>query len=99
MNTNFNLCEILKGHEGETFYSTYLGNVKLDSINYTGKVYDHAAKLFVFLLFPSKDQRDWNEWDKENKRKSPKTWSELAKVKDIFTESAEICSNNGEDAS
>lgn len=29
------------------------------------------------VLFPSKDQRDWLKWDKENNPKTPKTWSEL----------------------
>lgn len=33
MNENINLCEILKGHEGETFYSPLFGeNVKLYSV-------------------------------------------------------------------
>lgn len=34
MNENINLCEILKGHEGEVFYSPVLGNVTLTYINY-----------------------------------------------------------------
>ncbi len=29
MNENINLCEILKGHEGETFYSPIRGNAVL----------------------------------------------------------------------
>lgn len=28
-------------------------------------------------FFPSKDQRDWNKWDKENNHKAPKTWNGL----------------------
>ena len=28
------------------------------------------------MLFPSKDQRDWNKWVEEQKRKVPKTWNE-----------------------
>lgn len=32
MNENINLCEILKGHEGETFYSPIFGNVKLEYV-------------------------------------------------------------------
>lgn len=27
-------------------------------------------------VFPSKDQRDWNIWDKENNHKIPKTWNQ-----------------------
>ena len=28
------------------------------------------------MLFPSKDQRDWNKWIEENKSKTSKTWSD-----------------------
>lgn len=35
MNKKLNLCEILKGHEGEVFYYVGLGNVKLLTINAT----------------------------------------------------------------
>ena len=93
MNENINLCEILKGHEGEIFYSPISGNIKLhhiqlgqdypiifldeddDFVSYTkgGKPYLYAKEC---LIFPSKDQRDWNKWDKENNHKTPKTWSE-----------------------
>lgn len=31
------------------------------------------------VIFPSKDQRDWNKWIEEQKSKVPKTWSELEK--------------------
>lgn len=89
MNENINLCEILKGHEGETFYSSFYGIVELlyvnkefckflsstmsFIINSNGK-YDSNAELCVF---PSKDQRNWNKWIKEQNSKVPKTWSEL----------------------
>lgn len=29
------------------------------------------------LLFPSKDQRDWNKWIEEQKSKLPKTWNDI----------------------
>ena len=95
-----NLCEILKGHEGEIFYSPLCGEVKLISISYNIeypiKIESlHGGKPRITLtsngcyysevneeimLFPSKDQRDWIKWDKENnKSKVPKTWSELEK--------------------
>lgn len=35
------------------------------------------------IIFPSKDQRDWNKWDKENNPDVPKTWSEYHKNDDI----------------
>lgn len=94
MNENINLCEILKGHEGETFYSSLYGNIKLIHINekYPYPLYfkSHISNNITFskdgkpdrlgpecLLFPSKDQRDWIKWDKENNHKTPKTWKEL----------------------
>ena len=92
MNENINLCEILKGHEGETFYSPAFGNIKLncitdiiyfESINgkvsfdiYPNGTYCSNGEL---IIFPSKDQRDWNKWIEEQKSKVPKTWSELVK--------------------
>ena len=33
MNEQINLLEILKGHEGETFYSPTFGNIKLSCIS------------------------------------------------------------------
>ena len=96
-----NLCEILKGHEGETFYSPLYGNIKLRAID-NGYVYplkfdckgnpnfttfSKCGKPNILavecLVFPSKDQRDWNKWAEENNKpeiiKTPKTWSELVK--------------------
>lgn len=85
-----NLCEILKGHEGETFYSPAFGNIKLNCI--TGIIYfesiDGKVSFDLYpngtyclngelIIFPSKDQRDWNKWLEEQKSKVPKTWSEL----------------------
>lgn len=102
-----NLCEILKGHEGETFYSPMYGEVKLigtDSFifpgnsNYpivisgiNGQDISNLCPNGHFLnedrgecmLFPSKDQRDWNKWVEEQKPKTPKTWSKI-KDKNIY---------------
>lgn len=96
MNENINLCEILKGHEGETFYSPLYGSlelIKVDSENYAYPIYFKAKVVDTvnfdkqgkpnglateYLVFPSKDQRDWNKWDKEN-NKTSKTWSKLCK--------------------
>ena len=97
MNENINLCEILKGHEGEIFYSPLYGSLKLikvDLENYAYPIYFRTKVVSTVnfdkqgkpnglatecLIFPSKDQRDWNKWDKENNHKTPKTWSELIK--------------------
>lgn len=89
MNENINLSEILKGHEGETFYSESLGSVKLHKLESTSvilTVNKHKSIAFKCAiidaeddLFPSKDQRDWLKWDKENNKRTPKIWSELVK--------------------
>lgn len=92
MNENINLCEILKGHEGETFYSPIFGNLTLFAINFqilefTSIENDTVAiessgkfynKADEIAVYPSKDQRDWNKWGKEHNPKVPKTWSELS---------------------
>lgn len=84
---NLNLCEILKGHEGETFYSKALGYVKLHKVfnnsliilalkhNRIGFEIDVADAIEDIV--PSKDQRDWNKWIEKQKLKTPKTWKEL----------------------
>ncbi|AXF52175.1 MAG: hypothetical protein [crAssphage sp. isolate ctcc615] len=94
MNENINLCEILKGHEGETFYSSLYGNIKLTHIDerYPYPLYfkSHTSNKITFskdgkpdmlgpecLLFPSKYQRDWNKFNKENNKKTIKTYNEL----------------------
>lgn len=95
MNENLNLCEILKGHEGEIFYSPIYGDVRLISIKETFNIYpivtvniNNESCTFTnlgkyrnyengeCLLFPSKEQRDWNKWFEEQNPKVPKTWSE-----------------------
>ncbi len=88
MNENINLCELLKGHEGKKFYTSIHGNVILMGINraYDRPIITNHIDLYPngkfnengeCLLFPSKDQRDWNKWAEEQKPKVPKTWSEL----------------------
>ena len=92
MNDELNLCEILKGHEGETFYCSLLGHdvvlrlVDENSIRFMGFVDAYSfnpdgsyIKGGECQLFPSKDQRDWIKWDKEHNTKTPKTWDELVK--------------------
>ena len=90
-----NLCEILKGHKGETFYSPIYGNIIFNRIIENGNLLfsyvDVEEDCCVFLpngkyhsngevsIFPSKDQRNWNKWIEEQKAKTPKTWSELCK--------------------
>lgn len=96
MNENINLCEILKGHEGEIFWSPLYGNVKLLSASYDENFpirieeMNEARRALLLsnghyseydegecLIFPSKDQRDWNKWIEEQKHKTPKTWGDL----------------------
>lgn len=97
MNENINLCEILKGHEREIFYSPAFGKVQLKGISYNSIDFIPSSdyeivrvdERGIFLdggeccIFPSKDQRDWNKWAEENK-KTPKTWSELCKKNPKF---------------
>ena len=104
MNENINLCEILKGHEGETFYSPCYGYITLKAIKphcYFSLFFNDNNSDYKFtkhgkisannnadcVLFPSKEQRDWNKWVEEQKPKVPKTWSELVTTKqaDIYT--------------
>lgn len=101
MNENINLCEILKGHEGEIFYSPIIGYVTLQNINTLSNVYplrfvdNKNCNIFFTcdgryfancdnaecIIFPSKDQRDWNKWIEEQKSKVPKTWSDIKEEK------------------
>lgn len=94
---NINFCDILKGHEGETFYSPIVGNIIFNHINYDDFIYPlhfitsvnniitftsngryrSGFKNSEIMIFPSKDQRNWNKWIKEQKTKIPKTWSDL----------------------
>lgn len=87
--TDLDLSKLLKGHEGETFYTPLYGNVTFVkiikdpdyslqfsvndriSINFTldGKYCEIGSEC---LIFPSKDQRDWNKWIEEQKPRVPK---------------------------
>lgn len=90
-NKKLNLCELLKDRENEIFYNPLLGNVtvtpspdgKLLHVHQGGFTVDIASDGTDsdgnMALFPSKEQRDWIEWNKENNHKIPKTWSELKK--------------------
>ncbi len=97
MNENINLCELLKGHQGETFYSIPFGELLVTNVTNNhielsndwilskdGKLYSDGE----CLIFPSKDQRDWNKWVEEQRPKTPKTWNELCKVPHISYELA-----------
>lgn len=106
MNENINLSEILKGHEGESFYSPVLGTLIFVQVIYpsvrfktaAGAIWDinSTGKIYnntdELCVFPSKDQRDWNKWVEENKPKPkiPKTWSDLERLDEITEYGAEI---------
>lgn len=101
MNEKLNLCEILKGHEGETFYSPIAGNIILKQVSNNSDfenplIFKDANNTLVTfkangcyvsifknaepVLFPSKNQRDWNKWLEEQKSKVPKTWHEYKTI-------------------
>lgn len=102
MNKDINLCKILKGHEGEIFYSPLYGNMTFVEIRkgyaypliFTLKGKDYYltsdGKFNVdhaeCLIFPSKVQRDWNKWIEKQKPKTPKTWSEYLTQFEIDSE-------------
>lgn len=84
--SDLNLCEILKGHEGETFYSPIFGNLTLFAINFQILEFtsihndtvaiENNGKFYEdadeIAVFPSIDQRDWNKWIEEQEPKVPK---------------------------
>lgn len=89
-----NLLEILRGHEGETFYSPLYGDTTFrifDDIIEICPIEDGSCDFTPInkegysrpegemLFFPSKDQRDWSKWIKEQALKAPKTWNEVNK--------------------
>lgn len=94
MNENINLCNLLKGHEGKTFYSPIFGNLLFVCIIYpcvrfktiSGDIWDinFNGKFYnnsdELCVYPSNEQRDWNKWIEEQNIKTPKTWSELCKI-------------------
>lgn len=92
MDKKLNLCKILKGHEGEVFWSDVFGLITFVEVqekefirckwgNIVMTLYPDGSKIKGErgTLFPSKDQRDWNKWVEEQKPKVPKTWSEIDK--------------------
>lgn len=103
---NLNLCKILKGHEGEIFYSPLFGNIVLTNISEGTKYpldfrlngqlhcFTLDGKYSIYnaecLVFPSKDQRDWGKWVKEQESKKLKTWSDLVKNNKAIELSAQI---------
>lgn len=104
MNENINLCEILKGHKGETFYSRCFGNVILiDHIDLKFKASkEHDEIILEYYhkgnysengeqdLFPSKNQQDWNKWIEEQNSKVPKTWNN---IKDKYIYYFKVCND------
>ena len=76
MNDNLNLCEILKRHEGESFYSPIFGNLTFVRVIYphvrfktaSGDIWDINPNGKIYnnsdeiCVFPSKTQHDWNKW-------------------------------------
>lgn len=105
-----NLYEILKGHENETFYCLICGDSKIsinedaeNGVPITVSTNTFTINLDKFgrllnngecLLFPSKEQRDWNKWLDEQK---PKTWSDLEKcnLMDTVPEVGRCFTKNG----
>lgn len=98
MNENINLCEILKEHEFETFYSPIYGDVYINLLNDCIRIHIKDKCIYLSpngkcwgfkngecLLFPSKEQRDWNKWLEEQKLKVPKTWEKLKRSNTIYT--------------
>ena len=91
MNEEINLYKILKGHENEIFWSPCLGDAYVKEIhndiiriegcsNHTILALTNNGRYNrngECMLFPSKDQRDWNKWTEAQKPKIPKTWNDL----------------------
>lgn len=94
-----NLCEILKGHEGETFYSPIYGDVTIDFFENHIRMWPLSKDAYLpiasnghhadnpqngeIIIFPSKDQRDWYKWLEEQKSEVPKTWDDYADLYNI----------------
>ena len=91
MNNELNFCDILKGHEGEVFYSPAFGDLTLihtgnnlifeSKYNYVvsfdsmGIYSGNDGDNKELCIFPSKEQRDWNKWIESQN----KTWSGFCK--------------------
>jgi hypothetical protein len=83
-NEELNLAELLKDcPEGTLLYTPLIGEVEFDKIRYNTIYIKHDGIGWCFtskghylnmkdaecLLFPSKDQRDWNVWKEEHDKK------------------------------
>lgn len=96
MNENLKLNEILKGHEGEFFYSPVFGIIQY-------KEYDNCFLKFIangvikillnpsgkyidsadeIAVYPSEKEKDWNKWN-ENINIKPKHWFNFKKIPGI----------------
>lgn len=84
-NQELNLVELLKDcPKGTKLYSPIFGEVKLRSIDHAIRITTNQNAVSMFykngqyydcpesecLLFPSKDQRDWNAWKEEQDKKT-----------------------------
>lgn len=91
MEDKLNLIELLKDKVGNNIYSTIEGSVPLKNVRESpvetivagefiydkhGRLYDH--KNGETLLFPSKEQRDWNKY-KDPYIDCPTTWEDCIK--------------------
>ena len=103
-----NLCELLKGHEGEVFYSRCSGEVELIKVyekliecksthdGSTSRWYRNG-KYFIagkLDLYPAKN-RSWKTWIEAQKSYIPKTWSEFINknYKDAINGQYDYCVN------
>ena len=86
MNENINLCKILQGHQGKSFYNPLLGNINLVNIKETFVIFGYKGTLINInsngcdahgnlSIFPSEHETDWDMWDKINNHKI-KTWKD-----------------------
>lgn len=94
------LAEMLKGHEGEEFYSPLFGgNVTLEEVS----KFDEGITIMYGLstltltshgqfhvdgelvVFPSQECRDWDQWYEEQNKDTHGTWESLCKEEDSPT--------------
>ena len=95
MNENINLCQILKDcPKGTKLWSPVWGDITFETINaFDGLVYvlKHKGVHIILdngkfdadgecIIFPSKDQRDWNKFKAPIKRFNPEEFKPFDKV-------------------
>ena len=95
MNENINLCEILKDcPKGTKLWSPVWGDITFETIDaFDGLVYvlKHKGVHIILdngkfdadgecIIFPSKDQRDWNKFKAPIKRFNPEEFKPFDKV-------------------